>query len=88
MIAQPPYVWPDFFNIGVAPPVERGASALSMVVGFRAYIDILDNLPTRYALGMGLLAGVYPFPIGPVYNAQPFDFPPDAPLVPNPYSGS
>ena len=87
MTARRAFIWPDIFNIGVAPPVDRGANALSIVTGARAFNSIIDNLPQRYqSYAMGLLDPVFHFPISQNPIAVPFNFPPNMPLLPNPYA--
>lgn len=81
----PGYSFPDFLNLGLAPPPPRGALAVAPRVAFNNPFTLHDYFRTTRAF-TPLLLPSYFLPMGPMVQGDPFTPITFTPLIPNPYS--
>lgn len=88
MAQPPPFVLPDFLNLGVAPQPPRGATAFAPRAKLVPQFTLGDPFPRTYRATQPLLLYNYLLPVGQLIPGWPFQPPLMTGLWPNPYSGS
>jgi hypothetical protein len=81
------WVWPDFLNLGLAPPTPRGATAVAPRVALVPPFSIHDAF-TRVPRSRSpmVLPSMYLLPAVGTLPGEPFAPTGFTPLTPNPYT--
>jgi hypothetical protein len=81
------FVWPDFLNLGVAPPAPRGAMGLAPRIKLVPQFTTGDPFPRIPHPTNGLVFGIYALPLTQAIAGIPFESDETNELLPNPYVG-